>query len=182
MPQENVQPEASGSELAGPVQICGADGCSEPALYGYAWEWGETGVCCEKHRFLLQQAARNIKRSINFHPLAPMAPKPMTRDERTKLQAAVLVLQEELKEAKVRGGELYSTNTQLAAEVQRLTVRDREARAQVRDAAVELKAMSEELDRRTAEFGELSAEVQRLRALVPGSESRDAFAEDDTQT
>lgn len=144
-----------------PCSICG-----QPAVSAYTWEWGDTGHCCAVHQSVLQsQTAVQLGRSITFQPLTSAAPPPMTRDERTRLKGEVYALEEEIKDLKLRGSELYTENTQLTQRVQSLTVRGRETEAKLRDAQRELEQLHEEIERRAAEHGELVDEVTRLRTL-----------------
>jgi hypothetical protein len=146
----------------------GGDGvaCGKPSVFAYLWDWGERGTCCAEHATLLQQIATQINRTVTLHPLlsAPVA-APLTRDERTTLKAAVLVIEEELEEVKSRGLELYRLNNELLKTNNMLTVREREARAQLKDREGEVLHLRGELESRDAEHGELVLEVERLRTL-----------------
>lgn len=149
------------------AQICDQPECKEPATHSYTWDWGTSGVCCGKHQFLLQQNAGNINRTITFAPISPGATPPLQREERVKLKAEALVLAEELEEAKGRGLDLYRQNTQLVAQVQSLTVRNREADSQLKDARAALDEQQERLVELEAENATLADELGRLQVLVP---------------
>lgn len=152
--------------LSGEVApICDRD-CKDFATLAYVWEWGEKGVCCQLHAGLLQQIAGQISRGVQLLPLptSPVA-APLTRDERTRLQATALVLNEELEEAKARGLELYRQTNELTRQVQSITVREREARAQLTDRDQKIAALQRAADERDAEHGELVSELERLRTL-----------------
>jgi hypothetical protein len=151
---------------APPIALCDQPDCKEPAVYAFTWEWGVTGVCCEKHRFVLNQTAGNIARSITFSPLNASASPPLQREERVRLKAEILTLQEELTEAKTRGLELYRQNTLLTQQVQALTVRGRTTEAERKDAITEQSRMSARLEELEAENATLADELQRLRVLV----------------
>lgn len=145
-----------------------ADGktCGEPAKFSYAWDWGETGVCCAKHQTLQVQQQQNLGgRVFTFHALQPTGPVPMTRDERSRLKGEVYALEEEVKELKVRGLDLYNENVKLAAQVQSLTVRNRELVAQSKDAAGDLEKAHVALAQKEAEHGDMADELTRLRTL-----------------
>src|SRR5262245_18159032 len=137
--------------MAQEIQLCDQPGCQEPAAFAYTWEWGESGTCCTKHQQTMQQTAGNLGRTIMFAPISSEATPPLQREERVRLKAEAFVLEEELAEAKQRGLELYRQNVELTSQVQRLTVREREAQAQRKDAVV----ARDEMDKR---LGELESE------------------------
>lgn len=85
---------------------CSFDGCTEEALFSYVWAWGENGVCCERHRFILGQQSQRLQRAVTITPLDPGAPKPVTRDERIGYHARVMALEAELQEVQGRGATL----------------------------------------------------------------------------
>lgn len=151
--------------------------CTAKAVFAYQWDWGEQGQCCAVHAQLLQQVASQINRTINLYPLQPAVPEPLTRDERTKLKAAVLVLQEELDEAKSRGLELYRATGQLQGDVKLLKVRNTEAEAQLRDARAEVAQLHDELEKRDRENAQLVLELDRLRSLESFTAGERAEAE-----
>jgi chromosome segregation ATPase len=161
------------------VPLCDRDGCEQPAVFAYTWEWGEHGKCCEHHRFLLQQAAGNIERRITISALQPDAPAPLERPERIQLTARALTAEAETTDAKARGLELYRQNTLLTTQLQALTVRHREAEAQLQDARARMADLSAELERRTAEAGNIHDELSRLRALVPSAADLELDAAED---
>lgn len=157
------------------TQMCDQDGCKNTAAFAYAWEWGARGVCCGEHAALFQQLAPQLNRTVSVYPLpsASAAAAPMQRDERVKLQAEVLVLGEEVKEANVRGLDLFRENTKLAQQVQLYSVRERELRAQLKDAERATSELATRLEARDVEHGELLSELDRLRTLerlLPGGE------------
>ena len=145
--------------------ICDRDGCGEPAVFAYQFDWGEAGKCCAKHATLLQQVANQIGRTVALHPLLPATNAPLTRDEKTQLVAKHLVLEQELEEVKARGLDLYRVNGDQARTIATLTLRDREAKAQLKDAAAQLVQLQGKLEEREAEHAELVAEIERLRSL-----------------
>lgn len=159
-----VQLETTSDTLPPSRQMCDRD-CDEPAVFAYLWEWGEKGLCCAHHETLLQQTATNLNRTVRVHPLLAPAPAPLTRDQRTQLVARALVLEEELEEVKGRGLELYRQHEQLLKTNSMLSVREREAKAQLRDREAEVLALRGKLDERDAEHGELVDELERLRTL-----------------
>lgn len=156
------------------TKMCDQPECKNTAEFAYAWDWGQKGICCSEHAQLFQQRAPQLNRTVSIHPLpnTPAAAPPMQRDERVKLQAEVLVLQEEVKEANVRGLDLFRENTKLAQQVQLLTVRERELRHQLQDGESKVFELQNKLDARDVEHGEMLAELERLRTLerlVPAS-------------
>jgi chromosome segregation ATPase len=116
---------------------------------------------------ILQQTANNLGRSITFGVITNGATPPLQREERVKLKAEAFVLAEELSEAKARGLDMYRQNTQLTAQVQSLTVRNREAEAQKKDAIAARDEMDQRLKALEAENASLTDELGRLRVLVP---------------
>lgn len=147
-------------------EMCDQEGCSEPATHAYTWEWGKSGTVCAKHLMVLQQTAANLGRTIQFAPINAQATTPLQREERVRLKSEALVLQEELDEAKARGLEMYRQNTLLTAQVQSLTVRNREAEAQRTDALKVRDQADVRLAELEAENATLSDELGRLRVLV----------------
>jgi len=140
--------------------------CTKPAVFAYAWEWGEKGVCCAEHQFLLRQAAEHLGgRTVSFTPLVPAGPAPITRDERIQLNARVLTLEAELEDAKSRGLDLFRENTTLTRQVQAATVRGRELELQLKDHAAKIAELKELGEARDAEHGQLTDELSRLRTL-----------------
>ncbi len=148
------------------VQLCDQKDCNDPATHAYTWAWGTSGTCCPKHQIVLQQTADQIARTINFSPLNANATPPLQREERVRLKAEALVLDEELKEAKQRGLDLYRQNTNLTQQVQSLTVRNREAEAQRKDAIADLQRSELRQQQLEAENATLADELSRLRVLV----------------
>jgi hypothetical protein len=149
------------------ITLCDQSLTPEPATHSYVWEWGASGTCCARQVPILQQTANNLGRSITFGVLTSAATPPLQRDERVKLKAEAFVAQEELAEAKARGLELYRQNTQLTAQVQSLTVRNREADAQRKDAIAARDELDQRLVAMQAENASLSDELARLQVLLP---------------
>lgn len=150
-----------------PITLCDQSGTPEPATHSYVWEWGASGTCCASQVPILQQTANNLGRSITFGVITSGATPPLQREERVKLKAEAFVLAEELAEAKARGLDMYRQNTQLTAQVQSLTVRNREAEAQKKDALAARDEMDRRLQGLEAENASLTDELGRLRVLVP---------------
>lgn len=170
---ELVRTHAQTTANAGPA-MCDTEGCDQPAVYTYVFDWastgsGGTGHCCARHSVNKQQQARNTKRNVTFTAIAGAPPAPMARDERTRLTAANLVLQEELNEVRQRSQEVYQRNTNLTAEVQRLTVLNRDLTARTKDAEQDAATAIEESAVAQQRSAELADEVNRLRTLL-GSE------------
>ena len=160
------QVENQGRTVAEAPARCGESGCESVATVSYAWDWGATGVVCGKHAAALTQLQDSLQRRVSIAPIQKAGPLPLERDERTRLTALGLVLEEELKEAKDRGLALYRENVALAGQVQRLTVLEREARAQLSDKDAQITGLKETLEGRELEHGELVAELERLRVVA----------------
>jgi len=146
--------------------MCDEMDCQEVATHSYTWDWGASGNVCAKHASLLPQRAESLNRKVSVHPLQPQAPVDLTRDERIGFRAKILTLEAELDEAKGRGLELWRSNADLSKQVQTLTLRDREAKAQLSDAAARQTALQVKLDERDAEHASMLEELQRLRTLA----------------
>lgn len=140
--------------------------CESPAIWSFLWDWGEHGFVCAAHGASLQQLQDSLGRRVSLAPLQQAAPVPIGRDERVRLTARALVLEEELEEAKQRGLSLYRENVALAAQVQRLTMLSREASAQISDAIARIESQREELSARETELADVVAEVGRLRVVA----------------
>lgn len=168
MPQEN-EPRTV-ADAPPPCSVCG-----KPAVAAFTWEWGESGFVCAEHQAVFHsQTAPQIGRSIQFQPLTPAAAPPLTRDERAKLKGEVYALEEECKDLKLRGTDLYNENVKLSQQVQSLTVRGRETAQQLKEAQQRIEELEDEAMRRNNEHGELVDEVTRLRTLekfLPGGAS-----------
>jgi hypothetical protein len=145
--------------------MCGEEGCDQPAVFSYRWEWGATGKCCSMHAALLQQTATTLQRSIALHPLLKAGPAPLLRDERIQLTARALTLEAELDEAKSRGLEVYRRNGDLQVQLNTAVVKERELKAQLSDAAQTLSRVQAERDSLNQRNGELLVELDRLRSL-----------------
>lgn len=153
---------------------CDTEGCSAPATLAYRWAWGATGVCCETHGALLQQTARNLKRDIVVHPIQKAAPTPLTRDERVKLTAQVLVLEEDLKAAQSAGQQVHSKCADLQVQLSAARIKEQELRAQLEDAAGKLRETEQLRSDLSAENGRLLLELDRLKHLDALVQEREA--------
>lgn len=164
----NVNPDAPAPEapLSTVAEVATCDECGAPALFAYAWPWGDGGKVCAKHAALHQQTATNLGREITLAALPAPQNVPLTRSERVTLKAEVYALEEEAKDLKQRGLALYNENVNLSSQVQALTVRQRETAAQLADKTAEAEYLERRLLERDAEHGDLVDEVTRLRTLV----------------
>lgn len=149
-----------------PLRLCSTPGCDKLAVVAYRWEWGEEGMACAEHGATLQQTAANISRTVAVSALQPAGPVPLERSERIQLLATQMTLEAELSDTKARGLELYRENVALARNVQLLTLRDREAQAQLLDAGQRQAELQSKLDEVEGECAELAEEVGRLRTLA----------------
>lgn len=147
------------------IPVCDR-GCTKPAAFSYAWSWGETGVCCVEHQFLMNQTANQIERTIQFSQLVATGPAPLDRPERIRLKSEIYALEAENGDLKARGLDMYRLNERLTSQVQALTVRGRETEAQLRDASREIDRLACELAKRDAEHGNIVDELDRLRTLA----------------
>ena len=147
----------------GPVTC---DQCTEPAVFSYSWDWGQTGVCCAKHQFVLNQKARHLKRHVAFTRLGPVQPAPVTRDERTRLIAAKLSAEAETGDVKLRALDLSQANEKLAQEVRRLTLLNGEQASQLKDARVTVDQLAKDRDAALHKLAESADELLRVRQLL----------------
>jgi hypothetical protein len=155
------------------ASICDRKGCVEIATLTYMFDWGENGKCCQKHSFVLRQAAEQTQRGVQISPLVAAAPAPLTRDERTRLKAETYALEAEIEDVKARGLTLYNENGKLARQAQAATVRGAETETQLREANVEIERLRAELEKRDADHGNLVDEVGRLRTLSSFTQDTD---------
>ncbi len=149
------------------VAICDHEGCGAIATHTYTWAWGESGACCSRHQVEKTQLSGTLKRTVTFTVINPGAQPPLQRDQRTRLQAEILVLKEELAESKAAGVSLYEQVKTLSGHVQRLTLLDRESRAQARDAIAMYEESRTNLEERETQLGEAVSEIGRLKAILP---------------
>jgi len=149
------------------IPLCDRDGgCPNPAAFSYTWSWGESGVCCPQHQFLMNQTANQIERTVQFSALVAAGPPPLDRPERIRLKSEIYALDAENGDLKLRGLEMYRLNERLTSQVQALTVRGRETEAQLRDASREIDRLQCELAKRDTEHGNITDELDRLRTLA----------------
>lgn len=146
--------------------ICSQDGCDEPAVCEYEWDWGERGTCCVRHRFVLSQTARNLKRNITFHPIQGADVKPLERTERTQLIAEKLSAEAELAEAKSRGLTLFKSNSALADQLRAAMARQRALEESVAVLEERLTSVTEQRDVLHADLADANDELQKLRTFV----------------
>lgn len=142
------------------------DDCDEPASHSYTWDWGASGFCCPKHQALRQQQAGNLNRSVSFAVVSSTATAPLQRDERIRLRAETMVVNEELQEAKSRGLELYQQNQRLTSQVQSLTVQLRECESLRQDAVAAAEPLRQQLETTRVELADAVDELGRLKVLV----------------
>lgn len=150
---------------------CEVGDCADIALVSFSWDWGQTGKCCAAHQSEFVQKQDALGRRVTFAPLQAASAAPLTRDQRTRLQAEVLVLKEEAEDLKARGTLLYQENVSLSKQLQALSVRSRENEAQLKDAAREIERLQVQLGERDAQFGEMTDELNRLRTIAKFSDT-----------
>lgn len=151
-----------------PIHLCDHPGCDAVATYRYLYAWGQEGYVCSQHVLHKQQIAKNTKRSVSFTAINPGAAPDMTRDERTKLKAQMLVAQEERDENATRAQQLYRMNQDLAASVQRSKLIETELKAQIRDLSISREQTEAKLADRERQLAEASDELGRLRVIADG--------------
>lgn len=154
------------SEAVAVPMMCSVPGCTKPAISTYVWAWGETGACCAEHQVVLQQKAKNLKRTIQFNAIAPGAPTPMTRDERVQLHAARLAAEDETIEAKQRTAKLYDQNQVLATELGKSNRRSEDAAREIERLNEALNLLTDRHDTALEELQTAKDEIVRLQTLV----------------
>lgn len=148
--------------------LCSEPDCNQPAVFTFVWPWGDPAACCSTHRVHAQQKADALGRgALNFTPLDPGAPQPITRDERVMLRATNLTLQEELSETKALLGKLHSTNGELSSEVRRLRARGEVQEALINEIKRDNDRLIQERDSAHADAGEAKTELGRLKLMLP---------------
>lgn len=152
-----------------PIELCSWKDCTEPASHNFRWEWGEEGKVCPKCIPLMQQTAGNLGRNVTFVAL-DQSPPSLTISERSALMAAKLSAEQELKQVQLAGHELYRQNVDLTQQVQTHVLKARERDALLARKDQEIQELAERLETRERDLGEASAELQRLRVLVPFAE------------
>src|SRR3569832_599182 len=158
------QPEATLSTVADAPAKC--DKCDKPALFAYAFPWGEGGQVCAEHAALAQQTAENLGRSVALSALPTPQNQPLTRPERVALKSEVYALEEEAKDLKARGLALYNEIVRLTQQLQAVTVRLDELRARLADKTAEAEELTRRLEESDAHRAELGDEAARLRTLT----------------
>jgi hypothetical protein len=131
----------------------------EEAVYSFAWEWGETGLCGHTGRTLLQQASGNLGRRVDFHPL-DTGPRPMELEERAQFAGRVFALEHELAAVRDRGQALYLETERLRADNRLLVVQKGQLEARLANELEPLRRRVQELTE------ELASERRDLAAVV----------------
>lgn len=170
MPGEEMTTTATQPPPAPDALTCDEEGCSEPAVFSYLWDWGATGVKCARHAATLNQTAANLSRGVVITALAHAAAPPMERAERIAAKATIMTLEAEAEDLKARGLEWYRANVELTRQVQLASLRQREFDAQIAAREEKIKGLQLKLDETEGECAELAEEVGRLRTLVQFSE------------
>ena len=147
--------------------VCNVDGCNEIATGTYQWDWGERGACCDTHAHLLRQKSVHLDRNVHIAPLAGVPAAPLTRDERIHHEATRLALLAEIDQLKENGAQLYQSNTNLQAEVQRLGARNRQMEVELRDLKGDHAELKDDHLKAIREKNDAIAELQRTKLLVP---------------
>jgi hypothetical protein len=145
----------------------------ERAIAQYIWAWGEEGFCSVKGQFLLNQKAGNLKRTIQFIPLANLPPAPMMSDERTRLIAERLSAQSELAEVNERNSRLFASNTELASQVREFRIRDEAAVAEIGNLNSELAEVKAAHSKLSLDRQEIAEQLGRANVLLEASPKAD---------
>jgi hypothetical protein len=169
-PEADAPTPAPSPSLTPAAATCDVDGCTEPATASYVWAWGATGVCCARHQFILQQRARNLKRTIQFMPLVAGAPPAISRDERVQFHAQILAAEDELRDAKGRTSALYEQNQQLVGEIKRLQAVNAELNTGLDKTRAKLDQTLSERDGALVDLHEARDQVVRLQTLCDALE------------
>jgi (p)ppGpp synthase/HD superfamily hydrolase len=127
------------------------------------WSWGEKGLCCDKHAAYLRQRAPQLEQQVHITSLQYLAPPPMTRDERITHIATHMADQAEIEQLKANGAQLYTSNTQLAAEVRRLGARNQQLESTVADHKQALEDEKNAHAETIARHNDTITELQRLQ-------------------
>jgi chromosome segregation ATPase len=113
--------------------------------------------------------AKNLKRQVEFSPL-PVQPAALTLDERTQFHARIIALEEDGKQARARGLELYDSNKKLSEEIRRLRAQTPVLEGTISELRQELELAKRERFEAVADRAEAVAELQRLQDLTPSEE------------
>lgn len=160
-------PEAPLTTVADGPPKC--DECDQPAVFAYAFPWtgpGSSGKVCGLHASLKQQQAANLSREVVLSALPAPTNQPLTRSERVALKAETYALEEEVKDLKLTGANLYNENTRLTQQLHAASARQEATAQQLAQRDAELRKLEDEHEQTLTAYGELSAEATRLRALV----------------
>lgn len=152
---------------------CSFEGCTGEAQFGYVWAWGDSGVCCERHRFILGQQAQRLGRAVTITSLDPGAPKPTTRDERVGYQARILALEEELQDVHARGLTLHEHATELGRQMRILTAQNQTLESELQAHRERVAGLDQELLATRTAQDKYRAEVLRLERLLEAYELPD---------
>ncbi len=140
--------------------------CDEPAVYGYTYAWGASGTVCAKHAINVQQTAKNTKSHVQLVALSAGKPAPITRDERTRLLSEKISAELERDDANMRNAELHNQVRDLAAQLQREKLLNREAMVQLKASQADAQELTAELARRETQLADAGEELGRLRVLA----------------
>lgn len=141
---------------------CCFDGCDSQALFSFVWAWGDNGVCCERHRFILGQQSQRLARAVTITPLDPGAPKPVTRDERIGYHARVMALEAELQELQGRGATLSEGVSELKRQLRTSEAQRAALESELQAHRERVEALSGSLAASEQAAGKAQGEVERL--------------------
>jgi len=141
--------------------------CKSEALYSFVWPWGEAGTCCAVHTVHVNQKADALGRGpVQLMAIDPGRPQTISRDERARLRADIIVRDEDCQALKSQIVELHKSNDAMATEARRLRARTAHLEGVAKDAADDLEAAREERDEAVAALADVTTERDRLRVLV----------------
>lgn len=148
--------------------ICSEEGCNEEALYTYVWPWGQEGSCCGVHRVVVNQRSTQMldRGELQFSVIDPNRPKEVSRDERARLRAEILVRDEDIASLKNQVAGLHSSQAKLADEARRLRAANNYLTNEAKHAAEALAKMTTERDQALADLADVTVDRDRLAVLA----------------
>ncbi len=154
---------------------CTVDGCGDEARFAYVWAWGDSGTCCDRHRFILGQQSRRLNRPVTVSPLDPGAPTPIRQDERISYHARILALQEELAELQARGLTLSESHNELVRQVRTLNAQKTTAESELQAHRERVAELAQDLAKAQKAAGQARAEVDRLNTRLAAYDLDSSF-------
>jgi septal ring factor EnvC (AmiA/AmiB activator) len=154
---------------------CSFESCEQEAMFSYVWAWGENGVCCERHRFILGQQSQRLARPVTVTPLDPGAPAPLRTDERIGFHARAMALQEELHEVQARSMKLHEGNEDLARQLRTMSAQKAVLESELQEHRERVGDLSNELVKSQQAAAAAGSELERLRVRLSHYEMPGTF-------